>query len=83
MKANHAYRLLVRRGGRAPAFLADSERVDHVEVVEIHSDEVALFWDLEPRRAARLARALRTDLVQLDALTFIVKWEDAKAGPRP
>ncbi len=83
MKANRAYRLLVRRGGRAPAFLADRERLDHVEVVEIPTGEVALCWDLEPKRAARLARTLRTDLAQLDALTFIVKWEDAKAGPPP
>ena len=42
-----------------------------------------------PRRAARLARPLRADLVQLDALTFIVKWEDAtescptSRAPRP
>ena len=77
MRADRAYRLLVRRGGMAPAFLAERGRVDHVEVVEIETGEVALHWDLEPRRAARLARLLRADLVQLDALTFIVKWEEA------
>jgi hypothetical protein len=82
VKANRAYRLLVRRGGRVPAFLADSERVDHVEVVEIDTGEVAMCWDLDPRRAARLARTLRSDLAQLDPLTFIVKWEDATAAPR-
>lgn len=76
-RANRAYRLLVRRGGRAPAILAEPGRLDHVEVVEIDTGEVALSWNLEPRRATRLARALRADLAQLDALTFIVKWEDA------
>jgi hypothetical protein len=79
VRADHAYRLLVRRGGLAPAFLAERGRMDHIEVVEIETGEVALHWDLEPRRAARLARLLRSDLVQLDALTFIVKWEDATA----
>ncbi len=77
MRADRAYRLLVRRGGIAPAFLAERGRLDHVEVVEIETGEVALHWDLEPRRATRLARLLRADLVQLDALTFIVKWEEA------
>jgi hypothetical protein len=77
VRANRAYRLLVRRGGLVPAILAEPSRLDHVEVVEIGTMEVVLSWDLEPRRAARLVRALRSDLAQLDALTFIVKWEDA------
>ena len=81
MKANRAYRLLVRRGGIVPAFLAEPTRLDHVEVVQIDTGEVALSWSLDPRRAARLARLLRTDLAQLDPLTFIVKWEEAAAPP--
>jgi hypothetical protein len=67
MKANRAYRLIVKRGGRAPALLADPARVDHVEVVEIDGGEVVLFWDCPPQTASRLARALRTDLAQLEA----------------
>jgi hypothetical protein len=43
MKANREYELLVRRGGRGPALLAGPDRVDHVEVVEIATGEVALF----------------------------------------
>ena len=42
MKANRAYRLIVRRGGLAPALLAAPDRLDHIEVVEVHTGEVAL-----------------------------------------
>lgn len=67
MRANRALRLIVTRGGRAPALLADPARVDHVEVVEIDSGEVVLFWDCAPQTASRLARALRADLAGLEA----------------
>jgi hypothetical protein len=74
MRARHAYRLIVRRGGLAPALLADPGRVDHVEVVDLDSGEVALFWDLPPQEASRLARALRADLAQLQAPEFLARW---------
>jgi hypothetical protein len=74
MRANRSYRLIVRRGGWAPALLADPGRVDHIEVVEVESGEVALFWDCPPAAAARRARALRADLSQLDSEEFIARW---------
>jgi hypothetical protein len=74
MTARQAYRLIVTRGGRVPAFLADSGRVDHVEVVEIESGEVVLYWDCEPGQASRMARALRRDLAQLEDEEFIALW---------
>ncbi|HYM46711.1 MAG TPA: hypothetical protein VES65_11210 [Solirubrobacteraceae bacterium] len=74
MKANRAYRLIVTRGGLAPALLADTSRVDHIEVVEIDSGEVVLFWDRPPQAASRLARALRADLSGLQAEEFIARW---------
>jgi spermidine synthase len=74
MNAGNAYRLIVTRGGRAPALLADHTRVDHIEVVEIDSGEVVLFWDRPPQAASKLARALRADLVRLDAEEFIARW---------
>jgi hypothetical protein len=74
MKANREYELLVRRGGRVPALLAGPDRLDHVEVVEIASGEVALFWATAPAQTGRLARALRADLAQLDAEAFLAKW---------
>lgn len=74
MKANRAYRLIVTRAGRAPALLAAAERADHVEVVEIDSGEVVLFWDRPPQAATRLARALRADLAQLPAGDFLARW---------
>ena len=74
MKARSEYELVVRRGGRAPALLADPERVDSIEVLEIASGEVVLFWDTLPAQTGRLARALRTGLVQLEAAAFLAKW---------
>ena len=74
MKASHAYRLIVTRAGRAPALLADAERTDHLEVVEIDSGEVVLFWDRPPHAASRMARALREELAQLEAGEFIARW---------
>ncbi len=79
MKANRAYRLIVTRGGRAPALLADSGRVDHIEVVEIDGGEVVLFWDRPPQAASRLARALREELSQLQADEFLARWSAVEA----
>jgi hypothetical protein len=61
VRANRAYELLVRRG-------------EHVEVVEIDTGEVVLFWDTLPGDTAKLARALRADLAQLDDDAFLNKW---------
>jgi hypothetical protein len=74
VKANRAYRLIVTRGGRAPALLADSGRIDHIEVVEVDSGEVVLFWDRPPVAASKLARALRAELAQLEAPEFLARW---------
>ena len=74
MRAGRAYRLLVRRGGAAPALLASPDRLDHVEIVDVSSGEVVLFWDCNPREASRLARALRTDLAGRDADEFLAHW---------
>jgi hypothetical protein len=74
VKAKAAYRLILTRGGRAPALLADTERVDHIELVEIADGEVVLFWDLPPQEASRRARVLREELAQLDAGEFLARW---------
>jgi hypothetical protein len=78
MKANRAYRLIVTRAGRAPALLADAERVDHIEVVEIDGGEVVLFWDRPPHATSKLARALREELSRLEADEFIARWAAAE-----
>jgi hypothetical protein len=79
MKANRAYRLIVTRGGRTPALLADTTRVDHIEVVEVDGGEVILFWDRPPQAASRLARALRADLSQLEAGEFLARWSTVES----
>lgn len=74
MRARDAYRLIVTRGGLAPALLANPSRVDHIEVVEIDSGEAVLFWDRTPHAASKLARQLRAELAQLDAEDFMLRW---------
>jgi hypothetical protein len=81
MKANRAYHLIVSREGLEPAFLADANRLDRIEVVSIDDGEVVLFWELPPKDAARLLRGLRADLAQLDAEEFIGAWEGADTPP--
>jgi len=73
MRANRNYRLLHTRAGRRPARL-DPDRIDHLEVVEVASGEVVLFWDLPAIEAARQARALREDLSMLDEAEFLGRW---------
>jgi len=79
LKAAGAYRLIVTRGGRAPALLADTARVDHIEVVEVDGGEVVLFWDTAPQAASKLARALRADLQRLEAQEFIERWSNVES----
>ncbi len=74
MKADRAFRLIVTRSGRTPALLADVERTDHVEVVEIDSGEVVLFWDCPPHAASKLARTIREEMALLDADEFLARW---------
>ena len=73
MRANRSYRLLHTRSRRRPASL-DPARIDHLEVVEVASGEVVLFWDLPAPEAARQARRLREDLSRLDDLQFLSRW---------
>jgi hypothetical protein len=79
MRAKDAYRLIVTRGGLAPALLADQSRVDHIEVVEIDSGEAVLFWDLPPHAASRQAKAMREDLNSMEAPEFAARWATVEA----
>jgi hypothetical protein len=74
VKANRAYELIVRRGGRGPALLRSSAEVDQIEIVEIDSGEVVLFWDTTPAQTGRLARALKADLAGMEAQEFLAAW---------
>jgi hypothetical protein len=79
VRARDAFRLIVTRGGWAPAFLADPARIDHLEIVEIDSGEVVLFWDRPPHAASKLARALRADLSSLEADEFSERWSTVES----
>ncbi len=76
MRANRSYRLLHTRSSRRPGRL-DPGRIDHLEVVEVASGEVVLFWDLPAPEAARRARRLREDLIALDEEEFLQRWGEA------
>jgi hypothetical protein len=79
LKANRAFDLTVSRGGLEPAFLADPDRLDRIEVVSVDDGEVVLYWDLPAKDASRLLKALRTDLVAMDPEEFLRTWEGADA----
>ncbi|HET6550021.1 MAG TPA: hypothetical protein VFG79_16270, partial [Solirubrobacter sp.] len=55
-------------------FFRPSDALEQVEVVDIGTGEVVLFWDTRPRDTGKLARALRADLAQLEADEFVTKW---------
>ena len=71
MRANRAYELRVNRHRGGP---------DSIEVLEIDTGEIALFWDLLPNQTGRMARALRADLAQLEDREFLSKWSRYQAG---
>ena len=74
MRANRVYRLIAAREGLEPAFLADRDRRDRIEVVSIDDGEMVFFWDLPAEAAARLIKELRADLAGLEAEEFLDKW---------
>jgi hypothetical protein len=74
MRAGRALRVIVRRGGLMPAFLASPDRLDHVEVVEIEGGEVVFLWDLPPQTASRVAREVREDLNLMEREDFLARW---------
>jgi hypothetical protein len=77
MKANRVFHLSVSRGGREPAFMADRGRLDRIEVVSIDDGELMLYFEVSAKRAAKLVKQLREDLVGLEAEEFIALWEGA------
>lgn len=74
MRAGKCFRLIVRRGGLVPAFLASGDRTDHIEVVEIDGGEVVFFWDCPPHITSRRAREVREDLARMDREDFLARW---------
>jgi len=77
MKANRVFHLIVTRGGREPAFMADSTRLDRIEVVSIDDGELLLYWELPAKQATKVLRQLRADLAGLEAEEFLALWEGA------
>ncbi len=72
MSADRVYELLVRKPPATRRL--DPDRIDHIEVLDIASGEVVLFWDTLPSQTRKLARALRRDLRTMDAEEFLATW---------
>jgi hypothetical protein len=79
VRANRAFHLIVSREGIEPAFLADRDRLDRIEVVSVDDGEVILFWEKPPKDASKLLRELREDLVALEGGEFLAKWDGMDA----
>jgi hypothetical protein len=77
VKANRVFHLIVTRGGREPAFLADRGRMDRIEVVSVDDGELMLYFEVPAKEATRLVKRLREDLAGLEAEEFIAMWEGA------
>jgi hypothetical protein len=78
MKANRAYRLNHARGG--PRLFAGPGDVDTVEIVEVASNEVVLFWDVPTRDARHVDNTMRAERAGADAEDFVARWS-AVGGP--
>ena len=52
-----------------------------MEVLDLYTNEVELFWDLVPSDASRLARRLRQEMAALEAEEFIDRWRAAPQEP--
>ena len=74
MKANRAYELIVSRDTREPAFLADRNRLDRIEVVSVSDGEVVLYWELPAKEATKFLKQLRAELVSFDIEEFRRAW---------
>ncbi|MDQ3631559.1 MAG: hypothetical protein M3417_09910 [Actinomycetota bacterium] len=79
MSAARELSVVHRRASRLPAFLQPEPGVDQVEVVEVASGEVVLFWDVPSGDAKRFVRALRADLGALDADELLDRWGTIEA----
>ena len=80
MRAKDAYRLIVTRGGRAPALLADPERGrPHRARRDRQRRSRAASGTARRTPPRKLARALRADLDQLEAEEFLARWSTVES----
>ena len=74
MSAARELTVVHRRASRLPAFLQPQPGVDQIEITEIASGEVVLFWDVPAEEAKRFVRALRADLATLSTDELLERW---------
>ncbi len=74
MSAARELSVVHRRASRLPAFLQPEPGIDQVEVTEVASGEVVLFWDVRSDEAKGFVRALRADLAKLGTEELLDRW---------
>ncbi len=74
MSAARELSVVHRRASRLPAFLQPQAGTDQVEITEVASGEVVLFWDVPAEEAKRFVRALRADLATLSTDELLERW---------
>ena len=79
MSAARELRVVHRRASRLPVFLQPEPGLDQVEVIEIATGEVVLFWDVPSAAGKRFVRALRADLATLSADALLARWDAVEA----
>lgn len=74
MTAARELAVVHRRASRLPVFLQPSPGTDQVEVLEVASGEVVLFWDVPAEEAKRFVGELRHDLGRLGTAELLERW---------
>ena len=77
MKANRAFHLIVARGGREPAFIADRRRLGPDRGGIGRRRRAAAVLGAAAKQAVKLLKRLRADLAGLEAEEFLALWEGA------
>ncbi len=84
MSAARELSLVHRRASRLPAFLQPAPGLDQVEVTEVASGEVVLFWNVPSGEAKRFVQALRADLATFATDELLFRWSAVEApGEHP
>ena len=81
MSASRELTVVHRRASRLPTFLQPDAGIDQVEITEVASGEVVLFWDVPAEEAKRFVRALRAEHATLSTEELLQRWSAVEGPP--